>query len=54
MHNFRIGVNLEIDLALENTHLFGGKVVIGDNVMMGQHCIIHTRNHRFDRTDIPM
>jgi maltose O-acetyltransferase len=30
------------------------KVVIGDNVMMGPHCIIHTQNHKFDREDIPM
>ena len=27
---------------------------IGDHVMMGEDCTIITRNHRFDRTDIPM
>lgn len=27
---------------------------IGNNVMMGPNCYIHSRNHRFDRTDIPM
>ena len=27
---------------------------IGDNVMMGPQCMIYTRNHRFDRVDIPM
>lgn len=31
-----------------------GKVVIGKDVMMGPECIIYTRNHAFDRTDIPM
>lgn len=28
--------------------------VIGENVMMGPNCYIHSSNHRFDRTDIPM
>ena len=32
----------------------GGRVVIGDDVMMGPECIIYTTNHAFDRTDIPM
>lgn len=32
----------------------GGTTFIGDNVMMGRECIILTRNHAFDRTDIPM
>ena len=27
---------------------------MGNNVMMGADCIIYTRNHAFDRTDIPM
>lgn len=31
-----------------------GKVTIGKNVMMGPHCIIYTRNHKTERTDIPM
>jgi maltose O-acetyltransferase len=31
-----------------------GEVHIGNNVMMGSDCIIYTRNHSFDRTDIPM
>lgn len=31
-----------------------GTCVIGDYVMMGEDCTIITRNHRFDRTDIPM
>ncbi len=28
--------------------------VIGNCVMMGPECMIFTKNHRFDRTDIPM
>jgi len=28
--------------------------VIGDNVMMGPEVFIYTKNHRHDRTDIPM
>lgn len=28
--------------------------VIGENVMMAPNVYVHNRNHRFDRTDIPM
>ena len=28
--------------------------IIGSNVMMGPNCFVHSRNHRFDRTDVPM
>ncbi len=28
--------------------------VIGENVMMGPNCYVHSRNHSFSRTDIPM
>ena len=31
-----------------------GACTIGDYVMMGENCTIITRNHCFDRTDIPM
>lgn len=31
-----------------------GKVIIGDNVMMGPSVWIYTRNHRHDLTDVPM
>ena len=31
-----------------------GECHIGKDVMMGEGCIIHTRNHRHDRTDLPM
>lgn len=28
--------------------------IIGNDVMMGPNCYIHSRNHQFARTDIPM
>ena len=31
-----------------------GKVCIGDNVMMAPECKIYTRNHCYERIDIPM
>lgn len=31
-----------------------GDVRIGNDVMMGTNCIIYSRNHAFERTDIPM
>lgn len=31
-----------------------GDITIGENVMMGTNCIIYTRNHSFERIDIPM
>lgn len=43
-NNSGIGINASI----------AGAAVIGDNVMMGPHCIIYRRNHEFDRLDIPM
>jgi maltose O-acetyltransferase len=36
-----------------NCVLFG-KVIIGNDVMMGPNVFIYTRNHSFDRKDIPM
>ena len=39
-----IGINARIN----------GRCVIGDDVMMGTDCVIITRSHRHDRTDIPM
>ena len=31
-----------------------GKIVIGNNVMIGPHCTMIAENHNFSRTDIPM
>ena len=42
--NSGIGINARIN----------GKVIIGNNVMMGPNCVIYTVNHCHDRTDIPM
>lgn len=28
--------------------------IIGENVMMAPNCYVHNRNHKFDRTDVPM
>lgn len=39
-----IGINASIN----------GTCYIGKDVMMGPECIIYSRNHAFDRTDIPM
>ena len=42
----RSGIGINASLG-EQTH-------IGSDVMMGPDCVIYTRNHRFDRLDIPM
>ena len=42
--NSGIGINCKL----------GSEVEIGDNVMMGPYCTIYSRNHAFDKTDIPM
>jgi len=34
--------------------LLDGPIRIGENVMMGREVIIYRRNHKVDRTDIPM
>lgn len=49
-HRCELGDNSGIGV---NARLYG-KVIIKDNVMMAPDCIIYVRNHRFDRTDIPM
>ena len=42
--NSGIGINASLS----------GCVHIGKNVMMGPHCTFYSRNHSFDRIDIPM
>jgi bifunctional N-acetylglucosamine-1-phosphate-uridyltransferase/glucosamine-1-phosphate-acetyltransferase GlmU-like protein len=32
----------------------GGPVIIGENVIMGQHVAFHAENHNFDRLDVPI
>ena len=48
--NIKIGNNSGIG----KDSVVGGFTEIGDNVMMGEGCFIFTRNHKFDRLDIPM
>lgn len=43
-NNSGIGLNCRV----------GNTVTIGDDVMMGPDCVILTRNHNYERTDIPM
>jgi acetyltransferase-like isoleucine patch superfamily enzyme len=31
-----------------------GGVTIGDNVIMGPYCVIHSANHRLDQLDVPV
>lgn len=49
--NIKLGDNSGIGV---NCRLTLGPITIGNNVMMGPDVIIHTRNHRHDRWDIPM
>lgn len=48
--NIKIGNNSGIGKA----SVVGAFTEIGENVMMGEACFIYTRNHKFDRLDIPM
>ena len=48
--NITIGTNSGIGVNC----VISGDVNIGDNVMMGPNCVIVSRNHAFNRTDIPM
>lgn len=49
-HALSIGDNSGIG---EYSEIYGD-VRIGNDVMMGTNCIIYSRNHKFDRVDIPM
>lgn len=51
---FSSSVNIGSNSGLGKNCIVGRNTVIGENVMMGPDCIIYSRNHRFDRTDIPM
>lgn len=48
--NIKIGNNSGIG----KNSIIGGFTEIGENVMIGEACFIYTRNHKFDRLDIPM
>lgn len=46
----QIGDNSSIGLNCK----LSGKVIIGNNVMMGPEVYIYTKNHSYERLDIPM
>ena len=48
--NVSIGNNSGIGV---DSHIYGS-VIIGDDVMMGPECDIHSGCHEFGRTDVPM
>lgn len=52
--NFAYSVELGDNSGLGINCRISGRTIIGNNVMMGPNVCIFTRNHRFDRTDIPM
>jgi len=58
--NIEKGARFSMDTELGNNSGIGvnafmtGKVIIGDNVMMGPECMIFTINHQFGQLDIPM
>lgn len=54
--NFGKGYNLKIgdNSGIGVNAIIPDVSIIGKDVMMGPNCVIHERNHRFDRLDIPM
>ena len=51
---FSSRVSLGDNSGIGKKAILQGEVIIGDNVLMGPECIIYTRNHCFDRIDIPI
>ena len=51
---FGRGVTLGDRSGIGSNASIGEQTHIGSDVMMGPDCVIYTRNHRFDRLDIPM
>lgn len=58
--NIETGAEFAANIKIGNNSGIGRNSVvmsfaeIGENVMMGEGCFIYTRNHKFNRTDIPM
>ena len=54
--NFGLGIHIRVgnNSGIGVNSVIPDGSIIGDDVMMGPNCYIHSRNHRFDRTDIPM
>lgn len=57
--NFEHGADISSTLKIGNNSGIGINahipeyVTIGDNVMMGPHCMIYTRNHKHEASDVP-
>lgn len=58
--NFERGAKFNPELSIGDNSGVGmdcelsGRIVIGNDVMMGPHCIMRTYSHAHDRLDIPM
>lgn len=51
---FASSVQIGDNSSIGKKAILAGKVIIGDNVMMAPECMIYTKNHSIERTDIPM
>lgn len=56
LNNLGKGITIGKNFGCGDYCFFGcsGGIDIGDNVIMGQNVRIHSQNHNFDRTDIPI
>lgn len=54
--NFATGRNVEMgdESGIGANTTIPGNTIIGNNVIISRNCFILGRNHRFDRTDIPL
>ena len=50
------GLRMGKDSAIDAYSFIGaaGQVIIGENVIMGQHVSFHAENHNYERTDVPI
>ena len=48
------GLSIGSNSGVGRNSILQGDITIGNGVMIGPQCIIYTRNHAFERTDIPM
>lgn len=51
---FGASIKIGNNSGIGKNSIVGNFTEIGDNVMMGEGCYIYTRNHKIERTDIPM
>lgn len=52
--NYALNIKIGDNSGIGKNSDIGGFTSIGKNVMMGESCLIYTRNHCFKRCDIPM